>query len=215
LYTNKTSDVFVFASRESGNYVNGIPVIVSGPINLATELRTGFEFNLNYSPYKWWRLNSNFNFFNVDTEGNYTYTDFNDKEITQNFNNNASSWSAKLNSKVTLPNKIDWQTNMNYNAGQKTAQGKVSGIFAMNLGFSKDVMKDKATFAFNINDVFNSRKRKSTTLIPDLTQSYGEMQWRQRQFTLSFTYRFNKPKNEKEKEREPRRESDNGDDFQG
>jgi outer membrane receptor for ferrienterochelin and colicins len=213
-YANKTTDAFVFARRESGDYVDGIPVILSGPINLATEFRTGFEFNLNYTPYKWWRLNTNFNFFNVDTEGDYTYTDFNDQVITQNFDNNASSWSAKLTSKVTLPGKIDWQTNMNYNAGQKIAQGKVSGVFAMNLGFSKDVMKDKATVAFNINDVFNSRKRKMETLIPDLIQSYAEMQWRQRQFTLSFTYRFNKPKNDKE--REPRRESeDGGGDFQG
>ena len=103
---------------------------------------------------------------------------------------------------------------MNYNGDQKTAQGKVLGVFAMNLGFSKDVLKDKATLAFNINDVFNSRKRKMETLIPNLIQSYGENQWGQRQFTLSFTYRFNKAKNERE--REPRRESeDGGGEFQG
>ena len=214
LYTNRSTDVFMFARIESGDYVNGVPVILSGPINLATELRTGFEFNLNYTPFKWWRLNSNFNFFNIDTKGDYTYTDFNNQEVTQNFDNNASTWSAKLNSKVTLPYKIDWQTNMNYNGDQKTAQGKVLGVFAMNLGFSKDVLKDKATLAFNINDVFNSRKRKMETLIPNLIQSYGENQWGQRQFTLSFTYRFNKAKNERE--REPRRESeDGGGEFQG
>ena len=214
VYTNKTNDVFMFARIESGDYVNGIPVIISGPINVATEWRTGFEFNLNYSPFKWWKLNSNFNFFNIDTNGDYTYTDFNDKEVTQNFDNNASSWSAKLNSRVTLPYKIDWQTNMNYNGDQKTAQGKMIGIFAMNLGFSKDVMKDKASLAFNINDVFNSRKMKMETLIPGLIQSYGERQYGQRQFTLSFTYRLNKPKNEREKQ--PRREmEEGGGDFPG
>jgi outer membrane receptor for ferrienterochelin and colicins len=214
VYTNKTTDVFMFARIESGDYVNGIPVIISGPINVATEWRTGFEFNLNYSPFKWWKLNSNFNFFNIDTNGDYTYTDFNDKEVTQNFDNNASSWSAKLNSRVTLPYKIDWQTNMNYNGDQKTAQGKMIGIFAMNLGFSKDIMKDKASLAFNINDVFNSRKMKMETLIPGLIQSYGERQYGQRQFTLSFTYRLNKPKNEREKQ--PRREmEEGGGDFPG
>lgn len=214
LYANKTTDVFMFVRVESGDYVNGIPVIVSGPINLATEFRTGFEFNLNYTPYKWWRLNTNFNFFNIDTKGDYTYIDFNDQVIIQNFDKNASSWSAKLTSKVTLPSKIEWQTNMNYNGDQKTAQGKILGTFGMNLGFSKDVMKDKATVAFNINDVFNSRKRKMETLIPGVIESYGEMQWHQRQFTLSFTYRFNKQKTDKEKQ--PKRETDNGgEDFQG
>ncbi len=51
-----------------------VPVIQSSPINLATEYRTGFEFTLNYSPYKWWKLNSNFNFFRVETQGDFTYT---------------------------------------------------------------------------------------------------------------------------------------------
>lgn len=214
LYVNNTTDVFIFARIESGDYVNGVPVIISSPINIANELRAGFEFNLNYSPYKWWKLNSNFNFFSIDTEGNYTYKDFNNKEVTQIFDKKATSWSAKLNSRITLPHKIDWQTNMNYNGDQATAQGKSIGIFAMNLGFSKDVLKEKASIAFNINDVFNSRKRKIETLIPGLIQSYGEMQYGQRQFTLSFTYRFNKAKNERE--REPRRESeDGGGDFQG
>jgi hypothetical protein len=40
------------------------------------------------------------------------------------------------------------------------------------------------------------------------------MQWRERQVTLSFTYRFNKPKNEKE--RQPKRNQDEGGgDFPG
>jgi len=214
IYVNKTIDAFLFVRVDSGEQVNGVPVIITTPINLATEARTGFEFNLNYTPYKWWRLNSNFNYFNIDTKGDYTYTDFNNQVITQNFDKKTSSWSAKLNSKITLPNKIDWQTNMNYNGDQTTAQGKILGIFAMNLGFSKDVMKDKASVAFNINDVFNSRKMKMETLIPGVAESYGERQRSQRQFTLSFTYRLNKSKNDREKQ--PKRETeDAGGDFQG
>lgn len=214
LYANKTSDVFLFVRAETGDFVNGVPVIITSPINLATEFRTGFEFSLNYTPYKWWKLNTNFNLFNIDTNGDYTYTDFNNKEITQNFDNKTTSWSAKLNSKITLPKKIDWQTNMNYNGDVKTAQGKYIGVFVMNLGFSKDVLKEKATVAFNINDVFNTRKMKIETLIPGVIESYAERQRNQTQFTLSFTYRLNKPKNEREKQ--PKRETeDGGVDFQG
>jgi len=208
LYNNRTTDAFLFARINSGTEVNGVPVIISTPINLATENRLGFEFNLNYSPYKWWKLNSNFNFFNIDTQGDYTYTDFNNNEITQNFDQKTTSWTAKLNSKVTLPAKIDWQTNMNYFGDQKTKQGKIIGVFAMNLGFSKDVLKDKATLAFNISDVFNSRKMKMEALIPDVAQTYAERQRSVRQFTFSFTYRLNKPKNEREKQ--PRREMEEG-----
>jgi outer membrane receptor for ferrienterochelin and colicins len=199
LYLNKTTDSFQFVRSETGTFVNGLPVVKMSPINLATEYRIGFEFTLNYAPYKWWKLNSNFNFFSVETQGDYSYVNFIGTTINQNFDNKATSWSTRLTSKITLPNKIDWQTNLTYNGAQKNAQGEFGGVFGMNLGFSKDILKDKATLAFNISDVFNSRKRIMDTFLPGLVETNAEMQWRVRQFTLSFTYRFNKLKNEKEK----------------
>ncbi len=238
LYLNKTNDAFQFVRRESGEFVttvvdepdtiengqvtqvNGgpdirIPVILSSPINLATEYRAGFEFTLNYSPYRWWKLNSNFNFYRTETQGNYVYTNFNNQEITQNFNNIATSWFSRLSSKVSLPAKMEWQTNMTYNGAERNAQGKSLGIFSTNLALSKDVMKDKGTLSFNISDVFNSRKRKTETNLPNVINSYSEMQWRVRQFSLSFTYRFNKPKAEREKpQQKPQENNDNGD-YQG
>lgn len=213
LYVNKTTDSFQFARRESGEFVNGTPVIISSPINLATEYRTGFEFTLNYSPYKWWKLNSNFNFFRNETQGDFTYTDFNNNEIVQNFDNVATSWSTRLTSKITLPYKIDWQTNATYNGPQNNAQGRSLGVFGANLAFSKDILKDKGTLSFNISDVFNSRKRMMETFLPGVVSSYSEMQWRERQFTLSFTYRFNKAKNEREQPK--RNQNDNEGDYQG
>ncbi len=92
----------------------------------------------------------------------------------------------------------------------------------MNTALSKDIMKDKATIAFNISDIFNSRIMRSYTyLTNDVTgesqKSYGEMQFRKRQFNLSFTYRFNKPKGERDKNAQPRNEGggDGGGDFPG
>lgn len=214
MYLNKTSDAFQFIRRESGDFVDNTPVILSTPINLATQYRLGFEFTLNYSPYKWWKLNSNFNFFRNETQGDYSYTNSENEIITQNFDNIANSWFTRLTSKVTLPYQIDWQTNFTYNGPQNTAQGKSYGIASANLGFSKDVLNEKATLALNVQDVFNSRKRKYETNIPAVLNSYSEMQWRVRQVNVSFTYRFNKKKGEKDKQ--PRRENENGgDEFPG
>ena len=102
---------------------------------------------------------------------------------------------------------------MSYNGPQANAQGKRLGVFGMNLAFSKDVLKDKGTVAFNISDVFNSRKRIMETEIPNVVSSYSEMQWRERQVMLTFTYRFNKQKNERD--RQPRREDGGEGDFMG
>ncbi|PRZ27796.1 outer membrane beta-barrel family protein [Flavobacterium granuli] len=214
LYVNKTTDVFQFARRESGDFVNGTPIIISSPINLATEYRAGYEFTLNYSPYKWWKLNGNFNFFRNETQGNFVYTDFNNQEIVQNFDNTTTSWYTRITSKVSLPYKIDWQTNATYNGPQNYAQGRSLGVFAANLAFSKDILKDKGTLSFNISDVFNSRKRMMDSYLAGVVDSYSEMQWRKRQFSLSFTYRINKQKNERE--RQPKNDNnDNGGDFPG
>lgn len=224
IYFNRTKDVFQFIRRPNGDIVtsivNGVtietPVILTTPINLANQDRSGFEFNANYAPFKWWKLNGNFNFFQNKTTGNYSYTLANTNQIVvENFDNTSFSWFAKLSSKVSLPFKIDWQANGMYNAPQNNAQGKSLGVFVANMAFSKDVMKDKATITLNASDLLNSRKRIIKTNLPTLN-SYSEMQWRTRQINLSFTYRFNKKKAEKDKQ--PPKNSDNGgggDDFPG
>lgn len=214
-YFEDTKDVFSFVRSPNGAEVNGIPVILSRPINLGKEQKFGFEFILNYSPFKKWRLNSNFNFYNVKTTGENSYTDTKGDIIVQNLNNQANTWFARISSKLTLPYKVDWQLNATYNGEQKTAQGKSLGQFGMNTAFSKDVLKDKATIAFNISDIFNSRIMRSYTYFTNQS-SYGEMQFRKRQFNLSFTYRFNKLKGEKEKNPQPKEGGgDGGGEFPG
>lgn len=214
-YLEDSKDIFSFVRSPTGKEENGIPVILSRPINLGKEQKFGFEFTFNYNPFKKWRVNSNFNFYNVKTTGENTYIDANNIVVVQNLDNQASTWFARINSKLTLPYKIDWQLNATYNGEQKTAQGRNLGQFGMNTAFSKDVLKDKATIAFNVSDIFNSRKMRSDTYLENQS-SYSEFQWRKRQFNLSFTYRFNKPKSDREKTA-PKNEGggDGGGDFPG
>lgn len=210
-YYNHTTDSFQTVRKESGRFIGTIPVIINSPFNLGEDNRIGIEFTVNYSLKKWWKLNSNVNYFYNETKGNYQFTNSNNVLVNQNFDFKSSTWSARITSKINLPYKIDWQTNLNYNAGQKMAQGKNKGIAAMNLAFSKDVLKDKATIAFNVNDVFNSRKRIQDLQLPTVN-SYSEMQWRVRAITVSFTYRFNKLKTDKDP-KPKMQEQDGGGEF--
>ena len=219
VYYNKTKDPFQFIKRPTGDIVstivNGLPVdtpvYVSTSINLDTDTRYGFEFNMNYSPFKWWKLNGNFNLFTSTVVGNFKYTVNGSTDVvSQDVNKASSSWFTRVSSKVTLPYKIDWQTNATYNAPQNNFQGKSLGVLAANLAFSKDIMKDKATLSLNVNDVFNSRKRIMQSNLGSLN-SYSEMQFRQRQINLSFTYRFNNQKSDREKQPKREGEGDNGD----
>ncbi|SEH98471.1 Outer membrane receptor proteins, mostly Fe transport [Paenimyroides aquimaris] len=207
LYYNHTTDATQFVRRVDGVNEEGIPVTISSPINLATEYRYGLELNLNYNPFRWWRMNANANLFQVSTRGDYTYVDFEGNSITQNFDNDAFTWMGRINSRVTLPAKIDWQTNFMYRGAQKTAQGKVLGNASVNMSLSKEVLKDKATIALNVQDLFNSRKRMSETQLAQAF-SYSEMQWRERTVNLAFTYRFNQTKADVQKEQRKQQPSE-------
>jgi outer membrane receptor for ferrienterochelin and colicins len=220
-YFNMTDNSFQFVRQAGGTTADGTPITLTTPINLAKEYRFGFEFNINYNPFKWWRLNSNFNFYRNETQGDYTFTytdpttgvEVNDY---QDFNNTAYAWTTRLNSKITLPWKIDWQLNGNYEAPQNNAQGRRVGVASANTALSKDILKDKATVALNVQDIFNSRKMKNETYIPGQVSSYSEMQWRQRQVTLSFTYRFNMNKQDRQKEQQRQRQQEGGgDEYMG
>lgn len=223
LYYNKTKNFFQFIRRPNGETVSAIvngqlvdtPVYLSTPVNLDKDERIGFEFNLNYTPVKWWKLNGSFNFFQSKVQGNYQYilngtTDV----IVKDGSANATSWFTKFSSRITLPFKIDWQTNGTYNAPQNNSQGKSLGVYGVNMAFSKDILKDKATLSLNINDLFNSRKRISQTNLPTL-DSYSENQFRVRQINFSFTYRFNKQKTDREKAKKQNPDGNDGGDFQG
>lgn len=195
IYYERQEDVFTFIVEDTGEttVIGGteIPVVRRFPINLATNDRYGFEFTLTYRPTKDWNINGNFNLFQSITDGFYEGVDYGAENL---------SWFVRLNNKYTLPGKIDWQTRLFYRGPSEDAQNKNKGIFSTDLAFSKDIFKDRASIALNINDVFNSRKR-ITESSTDAFNSNSEFQWRVRSFNVSFTYRFNQQKQRQERER--------------
>ena len=199
-YQSSINPIYV-ASRTIDNGT----VEVRQPINLDTESRYGLEFNTNYSPFKWMRLSASFNYFNFKTNAYlFSYVENGLEQTIALPEVESSSWFTRFNSRITLPGKIQWQTRIMFRGAQETAQTDRDEMFVTNLAFSKDFFKEKATLVLNVSDLFNSRKRGLLTYnedrinpesITDLT-----FQWRVRQISLNFTYRFNqKKKREKRK----------------
>ena len=204
VYFRRSEDVFQFITRLTGEQVevNGVLIDeqVRTPINLAQNDRYGGEITMTYSPSSKWRMNVNANLFRSETSGFFEGTDF---------GNENTSWTLRLNNKYTLPTKIDWQTRLNYRGPTENAQSTTEGIFTASLAFSKDLFNENASIAFNVNDVFNSRKRRSDIFEPVIGES--EFQWRERSFNLSFTYRFN----QKKKRQREGYQGGGDDDFEG
>ena len=210
IYYNVSNDNWENIQEDTGEITdNGDPITRRFPVNLSTQERYGFEFTLNYRPFKVWNINSDFNLYNVKTDGDYLNPTTN---VSQNFDFENTAFFIRLNQKITLPSKIDLQVNSNYRGPNKNAQTESQGVFSMNLAASKDIFKEKASISVNFSDVFNSRISKRTTNLPGFLDQYSEFQWREPQFTVSLVYRFNQ---KKKVNRENREENVGGEDFEG
>jgi len=182
--------------RVSDDPIIDVPALRSTSINLAENNRAGTEFTLTYSPKRQVRISGNFNIFNSETIGTYENQVL-DAEIV--------SWFARINASFPLPFGMTTQLRTFYRGPSATAQTESQGILSMSGAINKDLFNKKGTLSFRASDIFNSRRRKSTTLTDNFT-NYTEFQWRQPTYIFTFTYRINENKNNRK-----RNQRDNGD----
>ncbi|MDT0678250.1 outer membrane beta-barrel protein [Autumnicola musiva] len=202
VYYQHEIDAFERVQQSTGEQTaEGVDIIRTIPINLSTNDRTGGELGLLYNPADWLRLNGSFNFFQFETNGEFN---------GENYGAKNTSWFARFSSKVTLPAQIDWQTNAFYRGPSEEVQGETEGILSIDLALSKEILNENATISLNARDLLNSRKRESYTTTEFFNRE-SRFQWRQRQVTVSFIYRFNQQKREQER----REEEENGDGDMG
>jgi hypothetical protein len=189
-YFQKSTNSINTIIEDTGEFaeINGVdvPIVERFPINLSTNERFGFELNLSYRKGRKWNINSNFNLFQNKVEGTYNDIVYDNKNV---------SWSFRLNNKLTLPGKIEWQTRMNVRGPNETAVSKSEGDFSIDLAFSKELFKDKATLTLNIRDLLDQRGWRNETFNENFYNDF-EFRWSQRSATLNLTYRFNQKKNQ-------------------
>lgn len=206
VYFQRATAVINFIIEDTGEdtFFDGqqVSILRRTPVNLSSSDRYGFDLTGNFRPNRKWNLNTNLNLFNLVTRGSFNNQVFDAENL---------SWFIRVNNKYTFKNQIDWQTRIFYRGPTENAQTRNQGIFSMDLAFSKDLFDEKASLAFNVNDVFNSQRRVSSTVAP-LFLNDSEFQWRVRSFNLSFTYRFNQ---KKKREGRGEREYGGDDEFEG
>lgn len=152
--------------------------------NLLSEHALGTEFTSGYSPFDWWKLDFNFNFFYADIDGT---------NILPDYRADTYSWFARQTSRFTLPHGLDIQLRANYEAPQRTAQGKRRSLYYADLSVSKDIWKDKGTLNLSVLDVFNSRRMRTVSEGPNF-YTEGNARFRVRQVNLSLSYRIKQAK---------------------
>ena len=201
VYYQRETESFERIQEDTGQTtVDGIPIIQSIPINLSTNERYGAEVGLISNPTEWLRVNGSVNYFKFISEGSFNGTDFGAEN---------ESFFARLSTKVDLPYKVQWQTNGFFRGPRQNAQTETESILSLNLAFSKDLFDDRATVSLNVRDLFNSRVRDRVSVTEEF-RSVSQFQWRERQITMNFVYRFNQ---QKEEQRRNNSSDGEGDDY--
>ena len=215
VFYQKTTDMINQFQRQSFND-NGERIFISRPINVGEEQRYGLDLTTTYRPFRWWNLMLNVNLFGYDRTGFYQETnEYKDPETgvimtkvdSQDFSGDGFSSRGRLSSNFTLPTDFKIQVAANYMGAIETAQQKVEDNLSMDFSLSKDLFNKKATLAFNIRDVFDSRKREMTQFANDYT-NYESMRWMVRSWNLSFTYRFKNSNEGKGRDKQQRPEGE-------
>ena len=183
--------------------VNDTGVTVSLPVNLAQSNSYGVEGNFSTELMKNLKFSGSANLYYFESDGDY-----------ENINYSAEtfSWNARMSLKYSINKLTDIQLNGMYRSPINSAQGKRKSITILNFAANREILKNKGSLTFSVQDIFNSRKWRSITEGSNF-YSESEFQWRPRQFTLTFSYRFNQDKERKRPSREGGGDMDEGGDF--
>lgn len=193
VYYRHTEDV-VQRIQES----NQEGVTIRFPENLGVRDDIGLETNINYDFTKKFRITSNINFFNSQVDGGETLSA------------EATTVSTRMGAFYRDRKLFNAQLSWFYRAPQNTPQGTRKSIQSLDVGLSKDVLKNNGTISMNVRDLFNTRKYRGETITETFITD-SEFQWRRGPTAVvSFTYRLNQ-----KKQRSSRRGGDfeGGDDF--
>ena len=156
------------------------------PVNLSVENNYGFEFNFQLEPLDWYEVTADLNLFYSRTDGEYEGQVFDASTFTS---------SGRVSNRFEVWNS-DLQLSFNFRGPARTTQGRRLGRYTMDLGWSKELFDERATLNLSVRDLFNTRYRRSYTRGDNFT-TYSKFQWRERQTTLSFTWRIDKRKGSK------------------
>lgn len=151
------------------------------PMNVGQRNATGVEFNAKYTPIKWLTINGDFNYNYFSRQGTFG---------SNNFNFNASQWSAKLTTKFQLPYDIDLELRGDYRSAYQTVQSTIGANYTLNIGIRKKLLKGKAVISLSVRDLLATRIRETEIAQEDFyIYSFGQ---RGRFITLGFSYGFGK-----------------------
>ncbi|MGC4130143.1 MAG: TonB-dependent receptor [Bergeyella sp.] len=158
------------------------------PYNIGTETNYGLDLNGTYDPFKWWKIMLSADLYGYKSEG--TFNLFPENPATEaDFSGDGYSYRLRTTNTFKPNKNLNIQIQAFYRNGEKTAMNNRKSMYGIDFGATQTIWNGNGTLAFNVRDVFNTRKMRMDSNTAQFTRS-SEMQWQPRQFSVSLTYRF-------------------------
>lgn len=191
--------------RFTDNVIQGISFMQNGvmqstSMNLTKQQNSGVEIVAKNRLFQVLNLTSSLNFFYSKLDS-AKYIDNNNIVLAKIPQQELFSWNARIMANFALSKSFFGQITGEYNAPRLIAQGKELSNFAVDLGLRKTFLDKKFNLNLMVRDVFDSRRRQSTTYGEGYSQtSYSY--WGGRMIGLTLTYNFGnmKPKQSEKKQ---------------
>ena len=184
-YFRKTNNVIKRIQRIDPDFPG---VTITQAENLDFKKNYGVEFTYALFPNQKWRLNGDVNLFHSLSEGTFQH-----KGQNVFVGGGSFSMETKTSSRYTIREKLHTQLTLSYSAPRTTTQGINKATTALDFATGMDFLKKNGTLTLSVNDIFNSRRRRSFS--EDKTFfSEDNFLWQSRTILLSFHYRINQQK---------------------
>jgi iron complex outermembrane recepter protein len=170
--------------------------------NLESSQNIGEEIIFRAPITKWWNVLANVNLFQNIIKGDVPGGD-NDLS-TNNF-----MWNFRIQTGFKFWKNTDLQLSYRYNSRINYLQGFIKPIHHMDVGIKKDIMKNKASIALNVQDVFNTRRFFVESNGSNF-ESTSDRRWETRILTANFTWKFGKGETNNNPKRRPNQNMDDG-----
>jgi len=204
IYFRKSQDEtqMIVVQKEPGSQI-----LVTKPYNVGWESQLGLDLNATADFFPWWKVMGRVDLFRYESKGEF----FDPEVMEEPFSVDGDGFSARarLTNTFKVDKSFSFQIQGMFRGGEKTASTKRLSSYSVNLGATKTIWNGDGTIAFNIQDVFNTRRMESYTYGSGF-ERYQYMQWQPRQASISLTYRFKQG----EKIEQPKKKRDNNANFE-
>jgi hypothetical protein len=139
---------------------------------------------LIYTPFDWWRLSTDLNFYQFSQKGEYA---------GDHYSVSGKTWLTTLRSGLKFPKVVSVDISFNYRGRNKDVQSVTKPQYRANIGLSRDFLGDRLSLVFAANNIFDSQESREIT---ETTDYYFDSHFKRqgRQFVFTTVYRFKRSK---------------------